>query len=217
MGRTTIVIAHRLSTIRSADLIVGLKNGSVHEIGTHDQLMMRRGIYHELVTSQAADANKEVVAKRIDGKSSPLNRMTIVENNRKKSIIKYDTNQETGKKIEVIDGEEESEDGSERKKKAKRISLLNLSWKTWAYHKPEVLVIILAAFSQAIAGATQPALSLVFTEIYNIFVIEDFDKQNSEALKYMGILFGIGVANGVSILYANYGFSLVVSLFGFIS
>ena len=51
-GRTTIVIAHRLSTIRNADLIIGLDHGEVIEHGSHDQLMHRRGLYYELVTSQ---------------------------------------------------------------------------------------------------------------------------------------------------------------------
>ena len=52
MGRTTIVIAHRLSTIRTADVIVGIKNGVVMEQGTHEELMAQNGIYHQLVTNQ---------------------------------------------------------------------------------------------------------------------------------------------------------------------
>jgi len=51
-GRTTIVVAHRLSTIRTADIIYGIKNGTVHEFGTHDELMMQSGIYNTLVTNQ---------------------------------------------------------------------------------------------------------------------------------------------------------------------
>jgi len=52
MGRTTIVIAHRLSTIKNADVIYGLKEGVVHEFGTHDELMLAGGIYYQLVTNQ---------------------------------------------------------------------------------------------------------------------------------------------------------------------
>ncbi|KAF8767736.1 ATP-dependent translocase ABCB1 like protein [Argiope bruennichi] len=51
-GRTTVVVAHRLSTIRTADKIVVLKDGEVQEIGTHDELMLRKGIYFELVSTQ---------------------------------------------------------------------------------------------------------------------------------------------------------------------
>jgi len=51
-GRTTIVIAHRLSTIREAHSIVVLEQGSVAEIGTHDQLMAQRGLYYYLSSQQ---------------------------------------------------------------------------------------------------------------------------------------------------------------------
>jgi ATP-binding cassette, subfamily B, bacterial len=48
VGRTTLVIAHRLSTIRSADVIAVLDGSRIVELGTHDQLMARRGLYRRL-------------------------------------------------------------------------------------------------------------------------------------------------------------------------
>ena len=52
-GCTTLVIAHRLSTIRRADCILVLEDGNVVERGTHDDLIEKRGRYHELYTVQA--------------------------------------------------------------------------------------------------------------------------------------------------------------------
>ena len=51
--RTTFVIAHRLSTIQRADLILVIEEGEIVERGDHEDLISRRGRYHELYTIQA--------------------------------------------------------------------------------------------------------------------------------------------------------------------
>lgn len=53
--RTVVVIAHRLSTIRKADQIVVLEKGFIVEVGSHESLMLKKGHYHELVSSQMQD------------------------------------------------------------------------------------------------------------------------------------------------------------------
>ncbi len=54
-GRTTIVIAHRLSTVQHCDRIVVLEDGRIAEMGTHDALLARQGIYSRLHSRQFAD------------------------------------------------------------------------------------------------------------------------------------------------------------------
>ena len=54
-GRTSVIIAHRLSTIMKADLIVVLDKGKISEIGTHDELVKKEGIYNKLFKIQSGN------------------------------------------------------------------------------------------------------------------------------------------------------------------
>ena len=51
-GRTSFIVAHRLSTIRNADEILVMKDGSIVEQGSHDELMAKDGFYQNLYNSQ---------------------------------------------------------------------------------------------------------------------------------------------------------------------
>ena len=53
-GRTTLIIAHRLSTIRSASRIVSIADGRITEIGTHQELLKKGGVYADLYRTQNA-------------------------------------------------------------------------------------------------------------------------------------------------------------------
>lgn len=56
-GKTVLVIAHRMRTIEAADQIVVLDKGVVAEIGNHDTLMKKKGLYRKLVDLQTEAAN----------------------------------------------------------------------------------------------------------------------------------------------------------------
>jgi len=53
-GRTTFAIAHRLSTLRNASRLVVLDKGEIAEIGTHEELMNKKGVFYNLVQTQTA-------------------------------------------------------------------------------------------------------------------------------------------------------------------
>jgi hypothetical protein len=58
-NRTTITIAHRLSTIKKADKIIVLREGSVVEEGSHEELLLKGGLYHSLVENQQLEMGDE--------------------------------------------------------------------------------------------------------------------------------------------------------------
>jgi ATP-binding cassette subfamily B protein len=65
-GRTTLAIAHRLSTIQDMDKILVLHKGRVREMGTHQELLSRRGIYYRLYQLQYQEQEREPAAISAD-------------------------------------------------------------------------------------------------------------------------------------------------------
>lgn len=51
LGRTMVVVAHRLATVQNADVIFVLGEGKVLEVGDHSQLLRKRGVYYQMVST----------------------------------------------------------------------------------------------------------------------------------------------------------------------
>ncbi|WP_066504168.1 ABC transporter ATP-binding protein [Abyssisolibacter fermentans] len=60
-GRTTLVVAHRLSTIQHADKIIVLHKGKIREMGSHQELLLKKGMYYKLYELQYKDQVKKEV------------------------------------------------------------------------------------------------------------------------------------------------------------
>jgi len=65
-NRTSIVVAHRLSTIQNADRIIVLHHGEIREQGSHQELLVQRGLYWKLYRLQYADGSDNYREKDLD-------------------------------------------------------------------------------------------------------------------------------------------------------
>lgn len=60
-GKAVVIVAHRLSTIKQADEILVLNEGEIDEVGTHEQLIARNGLYSKLYHTQFLDSKNILV------------------------------------------------------------------------------------------------------------------------------------------------------------
>ena len=59
-GRTCLIIAHRLSTVTNADRIVALEEGRIAEIGSHQELLSKQGLYYQMFGALNAPHQKQL-------------------------------------------------------------------------------------------------------------------------------------------------------------
>ncbi|XP_052474766.1 ATP-dependent translocase ABCB1 isoform X2 [Carassius gibelio] len=177
LGRTTIIVAHRLSTIRNADVIAGFQNGEIVELGTHDELMERKGIYQSLVTMQMFKSTEEGKEEMILDEKSPsvssLNDRTLF---RQKS--------RSGSEKDQLDTEKQTKE--EKVPNVSFLTVMKLNHPEWPY----IVVGILCAI---INGGLEPAFSVIFAKLISVFTENDQEliRKQSELYSLLFAAFGV--------------------------
>ncbi|CAG8582956.1 8057_t:CDS:2, partial [Cetraspora pellucida] len=163
-GRTTIVIAHRLSTIRNANKIVVLERGIIVEMGTHDQLMTKKGAYFKLVDAQKLQRNMSIKRNMSVKRSFSIKRVFPIKRSlsiKRSASIKRDKDD--------LEAAEPDFDYTTWQL-IKKITSINTG--------PELILIFIGLLSATINGAIYSVFAISFAHVLQAF------SQTSDRLRH---------------------------------
>jgi len=208
-GRTTIVIAHRLSTIKNADRIIAIRDGQVEEVGTHDELMTKGGLYSNLVNAQVfTDIDKNT--QKLDKRDSIASTRSRISSTGSSKIHSLDL------KTTVEDNNSDELDNADPKSEVKRLEKdlekegakpRNL-YSILRYARPETVFIVMGIIMAIIQGSVFPIFSLVFVEVLNVFAETDLEKMRREGHFWALMYLVLGFVMGFSLLFQTLFFGI---------
>ncbi|GLJ41485.1 hypothetical protein SUGI_0858570 [Cryptomeria japonica] len=174
IGRTTVVIAHRLSTIKNVDTIAVIKDGCIVEMGSHDQLMAKKGggAYFSLVNLQAIDYTNNEIEQTVQVMPNPSEKQDP-------SIEAhiYESNENETKIVSKMGSEVMTSKGSTWR-------LLKMSAVDWPYA-------IMGMIGSTILGCLIPLLALFMAKSMAIFFIKNHSEMERKivinTMVYLGI------------------------------
>ncbi|XP_023256533.1 multidrug resistance protein 1 [Seriola lalandi dorsalis] len=205
LGRTTIVVAHRLSTIRNADLIAGFQKGEVVELGTHGQLMEKKGVYHTLVTMQTFEKVEE--GEEAEYEPSADEKSPLVKSFSQSSL--YRRKSTRGSSMTASEGEKEEkekvkygEDKIEEEENVPPVSFL----KVMRLNIPEWPYIVVGTICAVINGAMQPLFAVIFSKIITVFVEPDQEVVRQKSTFFSLMFVAIGAVSFVTMFLQGFCF-----------
>uniref|UniRef100_A0A671LL31 ATP-binding cassette sub-family B member 5 n=1 Tax=Sinocyclocheilus anshuiensis TaxID=1608454 RepID=A0A671LL31_9TELE len=190
LGRTTIIVAHRLSTIRNADVIAGFQNGEIVELGTHDELMERKGIYHSLVTMQVRNPQCNTCTH--------THMISLFKSQMFKST-------EEGKEEMTMDEKSPSVSSLNDPPNVSFLTVLKLNKPEWPY-------MVVGVLCATINGGMQPAFAVIFSKIIAVccthfssyIYFPDLVRKRTEL--YSLLFAGIGVVSFFTLFFQGFCF-----------
>lgn len=220
MGRTTIIIAHRLSTVRNADCIVAVSEGRVSETGTHDELMLRKGVYYQLVMLQnlAEKENDELLENEsviTEDEKEALLQMRMV---RGLSQISENGQQEAGdiqylqRSLTIRKSQTQQNKKNKKLKKTMKKEVVveeevdpaPLS-RILMYNKPEWGLMLTGIIFAAIHGCIPIFFAFIVGEILRSLALEP-EKLKEESRKWSLVFLAMGGANCLGYFMSAYLF-----------
>ncbi|XP_055605924.1 multidrug resistance protein homolog 49 [Uranotaenia lowii] len=190
VGRTTLVVSHRLSTITNADKIVYIEKGVVVEQGTHDELMMKKGLYFDLVLASGARKEEEDFDESTDPKPESIKVESVAD--------------EDDCTDDESDGSKSAEVVEEQKEETYPVSIFRLI----KLNSPEWHYILFGCASAIVVGSSFPAFAILFGEMYGILSIADPDYVREESSFYSILFLILGLVTGLGTFLQTYLFNI---------
>ncbi|KAI7878443.1 p-glycoprotein [Lichtheimia hyalospora FSU 10163] len=200
-NRTTITIAHRLSTIKSCDLIVVMQAGAIVEMGSHNQLIQRAGVYSDLVNKQ------QIATQQVDHASSENQAQLLDEDD--EELLEQDDPQDMEKGYygmahvsrssshKSIDAYEMKRIREKQERKEMKQQSVPIG-KIFHQMRNEWLLLLLGCGGAAIAGAIYPATAYIVALTIQLLMNggDSIAPSPLEGVNLYGLLFAIlGVAS----------------------
>ncbi|XP_006834390.1 PREDICTED: multidrug resistance protein 3 isoform X2 [Chrysochloris asiatica] len=185
-GRTTIVIAHRLSTIRNADVIAGLEDGVVVEQGSHSELMKKEGVYFKLVNMQTS--GKQIQSEDFEAELNDENVATgLAPNGWKSRICRNSTHKSLrNSRMHHNSLDVETNELDANVPPVSFLKVLKLNKTEWPYF-------VVGTICAIANGALQPAFSLIFSEMIEIFGPGDDEVKQQKCNMFSLLFLGLGI------------------------
>ncbi|XP_006891547.1 PREDICTED: multidrug resistance protein 3 [Elephantulus edwardii] len=185
-GRTTIVIAHRLSTVRNADVIAGIEDGVVVEQGSHSELMKKEGVYFKLVTMQTS--GNEIQSEELDIDLNDENAATgMAPNGWKARLCRNSTHKSLrNSRKRQSNFDEETNELDANVPPVSFLKVLRLNKTEWPYF-------VVGTVCAIANGALQPAFSLIFSEMIEIFGPGDDEVKQQKCNMFSLLFLGLGI------------------------
>ncbi|CAJ0585224.1 unnamed protein product, partial [Mesorhabditis spiculigera] len=171
-GRTVFIVAHRLATIRDADQIFVFKAGHIIEQGTHEELIMRKGAFHQMVQAQLLRSLEEKATKEAEAETET----TIRKRTRTRTLSRSDSNRESirsitrsAKDFEMID-ETTVDDLAKVEAEAKEAKLKPMSFlEIFTFNKKAIPKLAIGYSAGALIGCCTPVFAILYAQIFQVF------------------------------------------------
>ncbi|CAG8448762.1 17258_t:CDS:10 [Acaulospora morrowiae] len=212
-NRTTIVIAHRLSTIKNADKIVVMSKGEILEVGRHEELIFKRGVYYGLVQAQELKVKNDASKSGLfpedeedddlldDGDNNEDMKITIEDEKRPgMALRKVSTKASTIKSIKSVEEIIEEESKEKVKQSAPFTRVFKLQ-------RPEYLMMFFGAISAAVNGAIMPLFSIIFATLLDVLSKTDRPHELRHDANFWALMFLLlAIASFLANFFQNFSF-----------